>query len=226
MGPCLTKPRVHRSQQRTHTVNLTSPGLPTLQQKQSPFPRQQEPSIRPGPPSLQNPSASPRGPGPSSSSSPSIPQHSTGCRCAKCQPDLYQADGITRRRERWTVQCVEDCQCVYCNFRRRHNRVKQGLSPSPSPSSHLRGCRCHRCRPDMYQPDGITRKRGNWRYPCTKSCKCTVCEGRRRDLVTRLRVRCPHNGHKLPEDQQCIRGEVGYCVCNLGCGNMGCEICC
>lgn len=52
----------------------------------------------------------------SSHSSPrSSPPHVSKCRCKRCQPQLYNVDGITRKMALWSgVQCAAGCRCAVC----------------------------------------------------------------------------------------------------------------
>lgn len=55
--------------------------------------------------------------GRSSASTPSPPRHVALCSCSKCQPTLYERDGMTRK-ERLRGQCVDGCQCTVCKIKR------------------------------------------------------------------------------------------------------------
>ncbi|KAF7506710.1 hypothetical protein GJ744_011434 [Endocarpon pusillum] len=51
----------------------------------------------------------------------SSPRHVSQCRCKRCQPQLYNVDGITRKMALWRgVQCATGCRCAVCE----KNRVR------------------------------------------------------------------------------------------------------
>ena len=260
MGPCLTKPRADRSQQRPrpvpghsvgvacivslrqtgHEVNQAlipgpvalptrtprsgssgAPNLPPPRQQDSsrssgppprsgssgapdlPPPRQQAPSSSSGPPSLERLSLSQRRSPPSSlapwvvsypsavrSSSAALPRHPKRCRCLRCQPELYQHDGSSRKMEFWRTPCVEGCLCKACPGPRGKDGVEGRRRPSIPPRSagpstfslprHPEGCRCKTCQPNLYQEDGPGRELILWDTPCLEGCQCEACNLQKR----------------------------------------------
>ena len=68
--------------------------------------------------SVQRPSQR-AGPSPPAPRPDLLPRHPIGCRCSRCQPELYHYDGATRKRELWSGPCEEGCQCALCHQRRR-----------------------------------------------------------------------------------------------------------